>query len=172
MKQGHRVHSWVLGALGGTGRPGGTWASEGLRSLHQPPVLMSQRGTHTWYPFSSPSQPLPHPLWSQSSPGDLCQGGSVPTAQHPCCLAALAAAMGKPARPPDHAGPGGPHVTGRVPSVSAPVGPAPLSRWSGKPVQSGRGQEGLQDPLSPPLPLLSLLPLSLVWRGPTQHGQM
>lgn len=45
----------------------------------------------------------------------------MPAAQHPCCLAALAAAMGRPARPPYHAGPGGPHMTGRVPAVSAPV---------------------------------------------------
>lgn len=94
------------------------------------------------------SPPLPH-LW------DLCQGGSVPGTWHRCHPEALAAAVGRPARPPDHAGPGGPHVPSRVPAVSVPVprvAHARLSGWAWKGVQSDWDQEGCG---------LCLLPLCL-----------
>lgn len=89
------------------------------------PQCSCLQGEHTRVASSPHPSPFPtlfdHRVLPGPHPWDLRQGGSVPAAQYPCHPAALAAAMGRPARPPDHAGPGGPHVTGRVPAVSAPV---------------------------------------------------
>ena len=172
-------------ALGGIRRPGSTWARVGPRSLHAASVPLSKGDTH-WCRCSSLPRPLSHPLRSQSPPlppplGPL-SGSVCACSPHPRRPAALAAAVGRPARPPDPEGTGGRHVAGRVLALPAPAPGAVracLSRWSWEGVVSEWVQEGLLAPHCPPRPLLGSTALvadleglmSSVARGTMQHGE-
>lgn len=126
---------------------------------------------------SSPPTPLPHPLRSQSPPwppppGPL-SGRGVPAAPHPLGPAALAAAVGRPAGPPDPAGAGGWHAARWVLALSAPVPGAAcarLSRWPWEGVVSEQGQRGLSAPPCPSQPPLGATVLVAVPEGLTSSA--
>ena len=106
----------------------------------------------------------------------------MPGARHPPQPSwGLVAAGGRPAGPPDRAGPRGQHVASRVPAVSVPAPSAARhrpSRWSRKGARTDRGQEGLSAHLllclCGPSALATVLerPTSSAGPGHTaQHGE-